>query len=1005
MSLFWRMGIIANLILQFHKITNEVLEDTSPEDRVYIQSATSYDIYRCPTELTETEREDCHPEEGASESACTARGCEWCEAETQGVPWCFYNTNPMECPTGVSSKADCLVGETVPSCSKCVNKDACGYCPDETPGVPWCFYHEHVDCQADTQIDFERVDCHPDAETVTKSSCENRGCVWCPISNQGVPWCYYPEDYKTYAITGQYSTAKGSRVTLSYQGGSGIFSAPATSLTVDVEYQTEDRLRVKIYDTNNARFEVPFQIPSPSAKASNPKYSITFGDTPNFYFKVTRNSNGEVLFDSSLSGFTFEDQFIQIGTKLPVGSYLYGFGETEHHSLYHDMNWKKYGMWSRDNPPDNDVNIYGVHPYYTVVSGVNTHGVLILNSNAQDVEMSPLPYVNFRTIGGILDFYFFLGPTPEDVVSQYTEAVGRPYFPPYWSLGFQLSRWGYGSQSVLKGTVDRMRSYQIPYDVQYGDIDYMDNQRDFTYDQVNFAGLPAYVNTLHESYGMKYIIILDPCIDITVSNYPAYEEGMTENIWVQNAGAPASAKVWPPGTCYFPDYFLASTQSWWTKQCSDFHNVIDYDGLWIDMNEPANFVDGTLDGCPYNTYNNPPYKPRVLGSVLAEKTTCPDSTQDNGSQLHYDVHSLYGLSQAIQTVPAMRTAIGGKRGIVISRSTFPGIGQYAGHWLGDNWSKWSNLAYSIIGSLEFNMFGIPYIGADICGFNLDATEEMCQRWMQLGAFYTFSRNHNGLNWKEQDPAVWGPELARVSRETLEIRYSLLPYLYTLFYHSHLSGSTVMRPLFHEFYDDEGSMTIDRQFLWGPAFMISPVLDEGAVAVNAYFPNAKWYDYYTGMSVSARGSYDLLSAPLDYIPLHIRGGYILPTQEPAVTTFYSRQNPMGLIVALDDYGHAEGDLFWDEGDTVDTIENSEFFYATFIADQNSLTSSVVEDNYTGVNSLVWGTIQVYGVSSSVSGVTVNGNPATYSYDIARQVLEVTNIDTFGITINTPLNVLW
>ncbi|PIK46338.1 putative maltase-glucoamylase, intestinal-like [Apostichopus japonicus] len=929
----------------------------------------------------------------------------------------------MECPTGVSSKADCLVGETVPSCSKCVNKDACGYCPDETPAfhgasitnmstarrTPKLISKEWIATQMwrQSQKVLVRTEVVYGVQHPTKVS---HGVIIQKIIT-------------TYAITGQYSTAKGSRVTLSYQGGSGIFSAPATSLTVDVEYQTDDRLRVKIYDTNNARFEVPFQIPSPSAKASNPKYSITFGDTPNFYFKVTRNSNGEVLFDSSLSGFTFEDQFIQIGTKLPVGSYLYGFGETEHHSLYHDMNWKKYGMWSRDNPPDNDVNIYGVHPYYTVVSGVNTHGVLILNSNAQDVEMSPLPYVNFRTIGGILDFYFFLGPTPEDVVSQYTEAVGRPYFPPYWSLGFQLSRWGYGSQSVLKSTVDRMRSYQIPYDVQYGDIDYMDNQRDFTYDQVNFAGLPAYVNTLHESYGMKYIIILDPCIDITVSNYPAYEEGMTENIWVQNAGAPASAKVWPPGTCYFPDYFLASTQSWWTKQCSDFHNVIDYDGLWIDMNEPANFVDGTLDGCPYNTYNNPPYKPRVLGSVLAEKTTCPDSTQDNGSQLHYDVHSLYGLSQAIQTVPAMRTAIGGKRGIVISRSTFPGIGQYAGHWLGDNWSKWSNLAYSIIGSLEFNMFGIPYIGADICGFNLDATEEMCQRWMQLGAFYTFSRNHNGLNWKEQDPAVWGPELARVSRETLEIRYSLLPYLYTLFYHSHLSGSTVMRPLFHEFYDDEGSMTIDRQFLWGPAFMISPVLDEGAVAVNAYFPNAKWYDYYTGMSVSARGSYDLLSAPLTTFPCtsEVDTSYPLKSllsrhsiegamkyQEIHSTVppiSFVRQNPMGLIVALDDYRHAEGDLFWDEGDTVDTIENSEFFYATFIADQNSLTSSVVEDNYTGVNSLVWGTIQVYGVSSSVSGVTVNGNPATYSYDIARQVLEVTNIDTFGITINTPLNVLW
>ena len=152
--------------------------------------------------------------------------------------------------------------------------------------------------------------------------------------------------------------------------------------------------------------------------------------------------------------------------------------------------------------------------------------------------------------------------------------------------------------------------------------------------------------------------------------------------------------------------------------------------------------------------------------------------------------------------------------MVLSRSTFSGSGKYTGHWLGDNFSRWSNMADSIIGTqlnsmfielnlsefnsgmMEFNMFGIPYIGADICGFIFNTTEEMCQRWSELGAFYPFSRNHNILDAFDQDPGVW-PSVANSARSSLLIRYRLLPYLYTLFHLSHTTGSTVVRPLYHE----------------------------------------------------------------------------------------------------------------------------------------------------------------------------------------------------------------
>ncbi|XP_009461231.1 PREDICTED: putative maltase-glucoamylase-like protein FLJ16351 [Nipponia nippon] len=196
--------------------------------------------------------------------------------------------------------------------------------------------------------------------------------------------------------------------------------------------------------------------------------------------------------DSALVDLFFSNQYLQITTTVPSTS-VYGFGE-------HEL--------SRDQAPTSFANLYGVHPFYMCVEAdSNAHGVLLLNSNAQDVSLSPNPSLTFRTIGGILDFYVFLGPTPENVIQQYTEAIGRPHMPAYWSLGFHLSRWGYGNIDVLKKTVDRMHYYDIPYDVQHLDIDYMERRLDFTYDKVNYAGLPEYLQQLKKE-GMHNVVIL-----------------------------------------------------------------------------------------------------------------------------------------------------------------------------------------------------------------------------------------------------------------------------------------------------------------------------------------------------------------------------------------------------------------------------------------------------------------------------------------------------------------
>ncbi|XP_030743202.2 maltase-glucoamylase, intestinal-like [Echinops telfairi] len=724
---------------------------------------------------------------------------------------------------------------------------------------------------------------------------------------------------------------------------------------MDIEYHTKERIRFKIFDPIKKRFEVPLNIDSPPHPADDPNYAVEFLNNPFFQFRIIRKKTGTILWKSSLGGLIFSNQFLRIKTTVPSSS-IYGFGEHEHPSFKHNMNHVRYGMFSRDQAPVEYSNLYGVHPFYMCIENdSNAHGVLLLNSNAQDITLFPYPSIMYQTIGGVLDFYIFLGPTPENVVQQYTEAIGRPFMPPYWSLGFHLSRWGYNNIEVMRKTVERLKQFNIPHDVQYGDIDSMERQLDFTYDKTNFAGLPEFVKALKRD-GIRYVIILDPFLtkDELAGTYMPYELGQKMKIWINNSdgATPAVGKAWPPGDSVFPDFTNPLTTEWWIRLCTEFKNVIDYDGIWIDMNEPSNFATGQQPGCVNNNLNNPPYVPDISDGILAEKTLCPDSKTFLGD--HYNTHSLFGWSQAKSTFYASQKATR-KRPFVLSRSTFVGSGKYAGHWLGDNFSRWKDMRMSIIGMLEFNLFGIPYIGADICGFNENTNYELCLRWMQLGAFYPFSRNHNSIGSTEQDPGVFGEEFAAISRSALLIRYTLLPYLYTLFYHAHSRGSTVVRGLMHEFPSDPHTHGIDKAFLWGPALMITPVLEEGEKIPHSWQKN-----------------YVKVPAPLDVIPLFIRGGFILPIQAPARTTEKSHLNPFGLIISLDKKGEAQGSLFWDDGDSIDSIEKGNYFYAEYKFSKGELKTTVMKNSFHGAVAQAYENIQLIGLTSTPNATTVNGN---------------------------------
>uniref|UniRef100_A0A4W4HER0 alpha-glucosidase n=1 Tax=Electrophorus electricus TaxID=8005 RepID=A0A4W4HER0_ELEEL len=795
----------------------------------------------------------------------------------------------------------------------------------------------------------QRFNCHPE-DDAKETLCLARGCLWevRPSDVPGIPWCYYPSDYG-YAPVSVLETPSGWSFDILRNNkypSPRTLSRDISTLRVEITYLTEHSLRFKIFDPVEKRYEVPVPLNLPSSPETDEAkrtYEVRVVHEP-FGIRVVRKATGTIIWDSSVPGFTFSDQFIQISTRLP-SKYIYGFGETEHSSFKHDLNWRTWGMFTKDQPPGNELNCYGVHPFYMgLETTAHAHGVLLLNSNAMDVTLQPTPAITYRTIGGILDFYMVMGPTPELVVQEYTAMIGRPVLPAYWSLGFQLCRYGYKNDQEIADLYKEMIANNIPYDVQYADIDYMERQVDFKLNPA-FKGLPKVVQDMRKE-GMRFIFILDPAISGNETGYPAYERGINENVfirWPAEIGdGIVFGKVWPdyPNVIVnesldwdtqveyyraytaFPDFFQSRTAVWWHREIADFYaNVMEFDGLWIDMNEPASFVHGTVwEKClGPSVYDHPPYMPRLESKEqgLNHKTLCMNSQQvlpDGTAVKHYDVHNLYGWSHTKPTYDALQQ-VTGKRGIVVTRSTYPSSGQWAGHWLGDNSASWDQLYKSIIGMMEFSLFGISYTGADICGFFNKAEFEMCLRWMQLGAFYPYSRNHNGKGNPRQDPSAWNITFAEASRDVLNIRYTLLPYLYTLMYEAHTLGSTVVRPLLHEFVNDRVTWDIDKQFLWGPALLITPALGEGVTEVYGYLPDTRWYDYHTAKAMDVRGQFVNMHTPLNHINLHVRGGHILPWQKPENNTYYSRSNPLGLIVALDDSGKAEGSLFWDDGEGI------------------------------------------------------------------------------------------
>lgn len=615
------------------------------------------------------------------------------------------------------------------------------------------------------------------------------------------------------------------------------------------------------------------------------------------------------LLEPLVRNFAYTEDALYFTRALESKERIYGLGERTG-----DMNKRgqSFPIWNIDPPLHHDPfteTMYTSIPFYVgfELGTATTYGVLIDATSRIEMDMGETQETEVRI--GVQDdslvAYFFTGPTPAAVMQQYTELTGRMPLPARWTLGHHQCRWGYTSAQQVLDVASRLRERKHPSDALWLDIDYMRGYRNFTWDPETFPNPEQMIQTLHDQ-GFHLVTIIDPGTKID-ETYSVYQDGIQQDVFCRYPdGRYFEGSVWP-GPCVFPDFSQSKVRAWWG---SLYQSMLaqGVDGIWNDMDEPS-LTNFFVDGAGQDSIQGSTIDATVLHLASGE-----NSTQADGPTLtHAQFHNAYGMEMARASYEGLLKLQPDTRPFVLTRSGTAGVQRYAAVWTGDNSSEWEHVGMALRMCLNLSMSGVPFVGADIGGFWEPGNGELLVRFAQLGAFLPFCRNHNGIGNPDQEPWAFGEPYESAYRRAMEARYTLLPYLYTLFHEASVNGSPIMRPLFFHFGDDEQACDEQSEFLIGPSLLSAPILEQGATSRNVYLPKGQWFDYWDGTEYPGEATSEL-SAPLDSWPLLVRGNSILPSGPLMQHIDQQATDPLTFTCYMATDGQASYTLYEDDGST-------------------------------------------------------------------------------------------
>lgn len=630
------------------------------------------------------------------------------------------------------------------------------------------------------------------------------------------------------------------------------------------------------------------------------------------------NLKGKLILEDD-KGFHWEDgdwgnPIVQMSKKAHPDESYFGLGDKSCHLNLRGerlQNWvtDSFGYTSTTDP------LYRAIPFYYGLNDGRAYGVFFDNSFQSyfDFAKEREDATSFWSHGGEMNYYFIYGPELIAVAERYALLTGRPELPPLWALGFHQCKWSYYPESVVRNLAAEFRQRRIPCDGLYLDIDYMDGYRCFTWNNQHFSD-PAKMIADLEKDGFKTVVIIDPGIKID-PNYKVFQEALQKDYFCRRSDGPyIKGKVWP-GECFFPDYTRPEVRTWWSGLFRDLIRRMGVRGVWNDMNEPAIFD-------------------------VPSKTFPEDVRHDYDGNMtsHRKAHNVYGMQMSRASYDGVKHFGYPRRPFLITRATYAGGQRFASVWTGDNVASWEHLQLASIQSQRLAISGFSHVGSDVGGFNDMPDGELFVRWLQLGVFHPLYRVHSiGLNATgdsavdetaiaeniqsgkkiDQEPWSFGDEYTDLARKTIELRYKLIPLIYTAFWQYSMHGTPILRPL--SFLDQNDPETLHRmeEFCLGDHLLACPISEPNAEGRYLYLPEGIWYDFQTNQPIP--GEQEIWAdATIEDIPMYVRAGGIIPM---APVMQYVGEKPIEEMTLHVYYknGEEKSILYADAGDGYDYLE--------------------------------------------------------------------------------------